>query len=63
MCACVEIYNEQVRDLLKAGSGHSDKHSIVHTPQGVTEVWACNASVTSVEAAGAVASRGAADAR
>ena len=40
----VEIYNEQVRDLLKAGSGHSDKHSIVHTPQGVTEVSGVSAS-------------------
>jgi kinesin family protein C1 len=33
----VEIYNEQVRDLLKPGSSHSDKHSIVHR-DGVTEV-------------------------
>ena len=54
----VEIYNEQVRDLLKAGSGHSDKHSIVHTPQGVTEVSGVQREpVESVEAAAGLVRR------
>ena len=57
----VEIYNEQVRDLLKAGSGHSDKHSIVHTPQGVTEVSGVQREpVESVEAAAGLVRRAAA---
>jgi kinesin family protein C1 len=48
----VEIYNEQVRDLLSAGAGHSDKHSIVHTKSGVTEVSGVKReAVTSVAAA------------
>ena len=48
----VEIYNEQVRDLLNAGSGHSDKHAIVHTPKGITEVSGVRREpVLSVEAA------------
>ena len=61
MCASyVEIYNEQVRDLLKAGSGHSDKHSIVHV-DGVTEVSGVNKEpVESVEAAAGLVRRAAA---
>jgi kinesin family protein C1 len=59
--AYVEIYNEQVRDLLKAGSGHSDKHSIVHTVAGVTEVSGVQREpVTSVEAAAGLVRRAAA---
>jgi len=34
----VEIYNEQVRDLLRPGSAHSDKHAISHGPDGLTDV-------------------------
>jgi kinesin family protein C1 len=35
MCASyVEIYNEQVRDLLKAGADHDEKHKIVSAPEG-----------------------------
>ena len=57
----VEIYNEQVRDLLKAGSGHSDKHSIVHTADGVTEVSGVQREpVSSVEAAAGLVRRAAA---
>jgi kinesin family protein C1 len=61
MCASyVEIYNEQVRDLLKAGSGHSDKHSIVHV-DGVTEVSGVNREpVESVDAAAGLVRRAAA---
>ena len=55
----VEIYNEQVRDLLNAGSGHSDKHAIVHVG-GVTEVSGVRREpVTSVEAAAALVRRAA----
>jgi kinesin family protein C1 len=58
--AVVEIYNEQVRDLLKAGSGHSDKHSIVHV-DGVTEVSGVNREpVESVDAAAGLVRRAAA---
>jgi kinesin family protein C1 len=56
----VEIYNEQVRDLLCAGSGHSDKHSIVHTPRGVTEVSGVRREpVASVDAAAGLVRRAA----
>ena len=56
----VEIYNEQVRDLLKLGSGHSDKHAIVHSPSGVTEVSGVQCEpVASVEAAHALVRRAA----
>jgi kinesin family protein C1 len=34
----IEIYNENVRDLLKAGSVHSEKHYIVHDPSGCPTV-------------------------
>ena len=55
----VEIYNEQVRDLLNAGSGHSDKHAIVHV-DGVTEVSGVRREpVKSVEAAAALVRRAA----
>ena len=55
----VEIYNEQVRDLLNAGSGHSDKHAIAHV-DGVTEVSGVRREpVTSVEAAAALVRRAA----
>lgn len=48
----VEIYNEQIRDLLRPGSAHSDKHSIVHGANGVTEVsGAAREPVPSVDAA------------
>ena len=53
----VEIYNEQVRDLLKPGSSHSDKHSIVHK-NGVTEVSGVQREVIdSVESAAALVRR------
>jgi hypothetical protein len=29
----VEIYNEQVRDLLQPGAAHDEKHSIVTAPE------------------------------
>ena len=55
----VEIYNEQVRDLLNAGSGHSDRHAIAHV-DGVTEVSGVRREpVTSVEAAAALVRRAA----
>ena len=53
----VEIYNEQVRDLLKPGSSHSDKHSIVHK-NGVTEVSGVQREhIDSVESAAALVRR------
>jgi kinesin family member C1 len=53
----VEIYNEQVRDLLRPGSDHSDKHSIVHK-NGVTEVSNVQREVVdSVESAAALVRR------
>ena len=53
----VEIYNEQVRDLLRPGSDHSDKHTIVHK-NGVTEVSNVQRElVDSVESAAALVRR------
>jgi kinesin family protein C1 len=53
----VEIYNEQVRDLLKPGSSHSDKHSIVHK-NGVTEVsGVAREPIDSVDSAAALVRR------
>ena len=48
----VEIYNEQIRDLLQPGSWHSEKHTIKHNPGGcpVVNGVLCEA-VPSVEAA------------
>ena len=62
LAACyVEIYNEQVRDLLRPGAAHSDKHAIVHSADGVTEVsGATREAVPSLAAAQGLVRRAAA---
>ena len=59
MCVCVgrrgvarRTVGRQVRDLLRPGAAHSDKHAIVHTADGLSEVsGAVREPVDSVAAA------------
>ena len=57
----VEIYNEKIRDLLRPGTAHSDRHAIVHNPGGCPEVSGVEREeVSSVEAAAGLVRRAAA---
>lgn len=57
----IEIYNEQVRDLLKAGSVHSEKHTIVSDGSGCPTVSGAEREpVESVEDAAGLVRRAAA---